>query len=286
MTSLSDTNVVDSRSKTASAFTLIELLVVIAIIAILAAMLLPTLSRAKLQAQTTKCLSNKKQIILSWHMYNDDNRDVMCPNAAIGDANTNSWCASAGENWQNANDNTNVAAYTSCLLAPYVINQLGVYSCPGDTILSQNGARIRSISMNGQMGGEVASLDENSYNPGWQAFSKMGDLGHLPPVRAFVFCDESMFSLNDGYLEMGLNTPSYPDVPANYHGKLNCFAFADGHAEIRRWLGRVLPNTPYSFGVTEQAAMGSPPPFSGGVVYTTIIDVDWQWLTNHTSVQH
>jgi len=72
--------------RNSSGFTLIELLVVIAIIAILAAMLLPTLSRSKEQAQGIKCLSNLRQLTLAWAMYNTDNREYFVVNGNNGDS--------------------------------------------------------------------------------------------------------------------------------------------------------------------------------------------------------
>ena len=277
-------------NKKNSGFTLIELLVVIAIIAILAAMLLPALSRAKMRAFVAQCISNKHQIQIACTMYNGDFNDYMVPNAPLSPLSANAgWCdgSLADVGWGASTGNTNQLALTGNCLAPYVGNNIHVYKCPGDNIPSDNGDRLRSISMNGFMGcdapGVTNTIDSNPGMAHWKQFSRMGDFTLLKPVDAWIFSDESMYSLNDGWMQMDLNNTDFPDVPANYHGGIDCFSFADGHGEPHKWLG-ALKSTPYVKGVCVTA--GAPSPWAANGSAASNSDpkaIDWGWIELHSS---
>ena len=220
------------------AFTLIELLVVIAIIAILAAMLLPALSKAKIKAEGIKCISNQKQMILGWLMYKDDHEDTMVANAGLTAPTGYPWWVNPNYmGWNLDNANTNVQQLKNGLLSPYINAGISVYKCPSDKQQAKNGDRLRSISMNAQMGAlKVGTYTPPNFNPGYQTFFKVSQLGNsFPPVMAFIFLDEHPDSINDGYFQPDMINLKFPDVPSSLHNNAGAFSFADGHAELHKW---------------------------------------------------
>jgi len=255
----------------ARGFTLIELLVVIAIIAILAAMLLPVLARAKAKAIGIKCISNLKQLQLGWQLYATDYNDVMLPNAPLSVTTDRTWCSGQTEGWGMQDANTNPVPYQTSILAPFVGNQLGIYKCPADSIPSDNGPRIRSYSMNSQMGNLYVYGITRGYNSTAFAYVKVPEILNCPgPSQAFVFCEENICSLNDGYLQVNSGTPVFPDVPGSYHVWNNGFSFADGHAELHKWVSGVL-KIPVSHN------------YLAASIGTGISNPDWLWFTAHAA---
>jgi type II secretory pathway pseudopilin PulG len=237
-----------SGARSVAGFTLIELFVVIDIIAILAAMLLPALSKAKATGQQFSSLNNGRQLGLAWHTLPDDNQDCLPDNIAGPSIDLFSlapytWVLGHID-YSSGTYNTNLAFIQKAQLGPYVPGSLDDFKCPADMSMVKIGVRsyprIRSISMNAYTGNFPTS--EKLYTePGYNWCTKTSDI--LRPGRRFVFVDEPPDSINDGFFSTSLAgyDPRLPgslvlnNIPASYHiggGGLN---FADGHSETLKW---------------------------------------------------
>ncbi|HTA29078.1 MAG TPA: hypothetical protein VK731_01260 [Candidatus Cybelea sp.] len=235
---------------------MIELLVVIAIIAILAALLLPALSRAKQQAQGTKCLNNGHQLILAWTMYAGDNKEVL-PNNLGGQGAIGGWSQGWLTETAGNSDNTNYLLMMgravganraeTTTIGSYATSP-AIYQCPADPILAPGYgvARVRSYSMDFTCGSKSTAANiGSSYGSGapgspgteyWPDFFKTSDFKIAS--KTWVFNDEHPDSINDGieYTATGSGEDEeWSDLPASYHNGACGFAFADGHSEIHRW---------------------------------------------------
>jgi prepilin-type N-terminal cleavage/methylation domain-containing protein/prepilin-type processing-associated H-X9-DG protein len=269
-------------------FTLVEMLVVVAISGLLAALLLPTLSKARGRAEAMACLNNTRQLGLAWQLYADDHEGFLAYNLGMNGSTfrTNLNWVNNVMTWDLSSDNTNIATLTDASLGPYAGNASRIYHCPSDRSLStlQRAAgwdrRIRSYSMNAMVGnaGAFSAGGANTNNPGYKQFFKTTQIPR--PAQIFVFLDEHPDSIDDGYFLNKDRNPIYGasdqwiDLPASYHDNSTAFSFADGHAALHHWkeVNTIRPAQPDAAGLP--------------IAIPASASVDFDWMLEHMSIEN
>jgi len=273
------------RARRVHAFTLVELLVVIAIMAILASLLIPALSGARERSKEAFCLNNMRQLGLAIHLYAGDREDALPFNMGpqgidetVARGEYLNW-ANDVMNWELDQYNTNTWLLGVGGLGPYVGGIAGMFKCPSDTVLSDVQkharwrARVRSVSMNAMIGnaGEFMAGGQNTNNPGYRQFMKLGEVPE--PSRIFALIEEHPDSINDGYFLNRYSQQQWIDLPASFHRGGAILTYVDGHAEWHRWRNKL----------TKLPAQPDAAPLPITIPYGE--RADFYWLMNRTSVQ-
>lgn len=277
---------------------MIELLVVIAIIGILAALLLPVLSRSKQKAQGTYCLNNLKQMMTAMTLYTGDNHEFFPPNP--DDGNT-----LPGYNWVSGNAGIGdpeefnpdvIKDPARSLLIGYLGNSVQMFHCPADrregiyqgsdpAMVGRTIEAARTYSMSQAVGTidpgfdatgpgssgkhsgvpnlpvngpHLNGMNNNRHNQPYATYGKASTIGAPGPSMLWVLIDENANGLNDAAFAFEMDQPKWGDAPGSYHGGACGVVFADGHSEFHKWL-------------------------RNPVARSTAVSTDWGWMQERTS---
>lgn len=273
-----------SRCNRSAGFTLAELMVVVAIMAILAALLIPALSKGNERGKAAYCLNNFRQLSLALHIFASDHEDALPGNMGkdgiqqtVARGEFANWVNNV-MTWELDSDNTNAWLQGANGLGRDAGNSAKIFKCPSDRALSdvQKKAgwreRVRSVSMNAMVGnaGEFMAGGVNTNNPHYVQFMRLGDVPD--PSRIFTFIEEHPDSINDGYFLNRFHSYQWNDLPASFHNRGANLAYADGHAEWHRWKSprTTPPSSPDSAKLPMMIPAGQ--------------RTDFYWLMSQTSV--
>jgi prepilin-type N-terminal cleavage/methylation domain-containing protein/prepilin-type processing-associated H-X9-DG protein len=210
----------------ARAFTLIELLVVIAVIAILMAILMPALRAAKDQAKRVHCINNTKTLALGWLIYKDENGDKLVGGHIANEPHM--WVQRAPEN---GTVEQKKQAIRDGALYPYVGKTVEVYRCPADLRLrAAHNFAYRSYSITGGANGE-------GWRNTYEQAKTYSDIKR--PSEKYIFVEDiDPRGINVGSWVMEFSPLKWIDPLAMWHNEQTTLGFADGHAEMHRWVDK------------------------------------------------
>jgi prepilin-type N-terminal cleavage/methylation domain-containing protein len=278
------------RSYFSGAFTLVELLVVIAVIAVLAALLLPSLAGAKMQAARIQCLSNEKQLLVAWTIYSGDNDDRLVLNGgdmAPGSAQPHLWVYGGAHGSADALTNDLYLTGQNYSLFAYTRIQPAerLYKCPADNTtwppwttsggsaapLSDWVTELRSYALNAYMGTPPdLAISPLSMLFSYKVYLKSCEVASDDPADRFVFADVNPASICTPGFGVDMSHSYWIHYPSYLHRLRGALVFADGHAETHRWLDfRTMPH----LGSGSYILHGTPSPGNP----------DLAWLASHTS---
>jgi prepilin-type processing-associated H-X9-DG protein len=275
-----------NNSRGRFAFSLLELLVIVAVLGLLLCLFVPTIAKTGLSSKGFRCLNNNRQLCNAWRMYGDDNRDLIVYSSDDGTGANNpsnryAWTWSHLDynpvypgNWDTNYD------ITQRPLWPFTGQNADIYRCPSDptyfVVAGEPRPRVRGFSMNVFLGGFAGTDAGWTQMEPFRLFSKTTELTEPGPNKTFVFLDERPDQINWGNYMTDMR--GYPnqsnlyqfvqDIPGMFHNGSGSFTFADGSAEIHRWVdSRTMP------------------PFNSTPLSTVVVprDQDVAWLQTHST---